>query len=110
MSAPQFSTQLGGSNGTTISGGSIGSNSNSSIPGSGYPSEYGEAHANDTAPTSPTLSGGSISSVQNSTSATNICDCNQSGGNDNGNGSGGSDNGNADGGSPVDGNPAEAPQ
>lgn len=113
MSAPQLSTQLGGSNGTTISGGSLGGGaggSNSSLPGSGYPSEYGEAHSNDTAPTSPSLGGGSISTVQNSTSATNICDCNQSGGNDNGNGSGGSDNGNADGGSPVGGNPVEAQQ
>lgn len=90
-------------NGTSISGGSAGGNS--SLPGSGYPEEYKESHSNDTAPTSPSISGGSISTVQNSTSATNICDCNQSGGNDNGNGSGGSDNGNANGGGPADGSP-----
>lgn len=112
MSAPQTNTHLGGSNGTTISTGGLGGggDGNSSLPGAGYPSEYQESHSNDTAPTSPTLGGGSITTVQNSTSATNICDCNQSGGNDNGNGSGGSDNGNADGGSPVGGNPVESQQ
>lgn len=41
--------------------------------------------------------------VQNSTSATNICDCNQAGGNDNVNAPGGTDNGNADGGNAASG-------
>lgn len=122
MSAPQVTigggngTTIGGGNGTTISGGSLGGggDGNSSLPGSGYPGEYEESHSNDTAPTSPPLGGGSISGgssqIQDSTSATNICDCNQSGGNDNGNGSGGSDNGNGDSGSPAGENPVDTPQ
>lgn len=103
MSAPQLSTSLGGSNGTSISGGSLGGgdgNGNSSLPGSGYPDEYYEAHSNDTSPTSPSYSGGSLNTVQNSTSATNICDCNQEGGSNNGNAPGG-DNVNAPGGTDV---------
>lgn len=86
-------------NGTTISGGGAGGNS--SLPGQGYPEEYYEAHSNDTSPTSPSVSGGSLN-LQNSTSATNICDCNQAGGSDV-NAPGGTDNGNTDGGSPASG-------
>lgn len=102
MSAPQIS--LGGMNGTTIGG--DGAGGNSSLPGSGYPNEYYETHSNDTSPTSPSVSGGSLN-IQNSTSTTNICDCNQMGGSDNGNAPGGTDNGNIDGGNPASGAPSQ---
>lgn len=38
--------------------------------------EYYSNHQNETAPTSPSMSGGSISSAQNNTMPTNTCDCN----------------------------------
>lgn len=99
LSAPQLNTSLGGGNGTSVSGGSIGGNGDSEVPGSGYPDEYYEAHSNDTSPTSPSVSSGSLN-AQNATQSTNICDCNQQGGSDNGNSPGG-DNTNAPGGTDV---------
>lgn len=40
MSAPQVSISSGGTNSSSIGGGGLGGNGNSSVPGSGYPDEY----------------------------------------------------------------------
>ncbi|XP_031621803.1 uncharacterized protein LOC116339868 [Contarinia nasturtii] len=74
MSAPQFS--YSGGNGTSLSSGGI-NNSSSNVPGSGYAGEYYGNHSNETAPTSPSMSGSQLSGAQNSTSDLgNNCDCN----------------------------------
>ncbi|XP_055313354.1 uncharacterized protein LOC129574851 [Sitodiplosis mosellana] len=74
MSAPQFS--YSGGNGTSFSSGGV-NNQTSNIPGSGYGGEYYNNHSNETAPTSPSMSGSQVSGAQNSTSnLTNNCDCN----------------------------------
>lgn len=52
------------------------SNRTSSVPGSGYGGEYYGNHSNETAPTSPSMSGGSLN-IQNSTLPSSSCDCSQ---------------------------------
>ncbi|XP_031621835.1 uncharacterized protein LOC116339892 [Contarinia nasturtii] len=82
MSSPQIGAQFGeihnngtgGGNGASLTPYEPG-NSSSSIAGSGYP-EFYSSHANDSSPTSPSMSGGSMD-LQNSTWASSGCDCSQ---------------------------------
>lgn len=78
MSAPQFSSNFGGMNSSSVGSGGV-SNSSSNVPGSGYAGDYYGNHSNETAPTSPSVSGGSLNGAQNSTMPSNTCDCNNVG-------------------------------
>lgn len=89
ISSPQTGIPIGGQFGEINNNGSSGdsgsgglqpygelSNRTSSMPGSGYAGEYYGNHSNETAPTSPSLSGGSMN-IQNSSLPTSSCDCSQ---------------------------------
>lgn len=66
---------MGGEGGSVSPYGQM-SNQTSGAPGSGYPDQYYQTHSNDSAPTSPPMSGGSLN-MQNSSVPTNTCNCNQ---------------------------------
>lgn len=51
-------------------------NQSGTLPGSGYGGEYYSHHSNDSTPTSPSYSSGSLN-VQNSTLPPSSCDCSQ---------------------------------
>lgn len=89
ISIPQTGIPIGGqlgeinNNGSSLGEGSGGvqpygelSNRTSSTPGSGYAGDYYANHSNETAPTSPSLSGGSMD-IQNTTLPNSSCDCSQ---------------------------------
>lgn len=54
-------------------------NRTETVPGGGYGGEYASHHSNDTAPTSPSMGGGSYGGNMNSTVPTSTCECGQMG-------------------------------